>query len=106
MLAALERISDGGRYITASLAEQLADVVTGRRAGGAHEELSVQEYRVMVQLAEGERLTDIAERMHLSPKTVSTYRSRILEKLGLETNAELTRYCIARKLISDLPPAA
>jgi DNA-binding NarL/FixJ family response regulator len=43
--------------------------------------------------------------MHLSPKTVSTYRSRILEKLGLETNAELTRYCVAHRLISDLPPA-
>jgi DNA-binding NarL/FixJ family response regulator len=106
LLAAIERIADGGRYITASLAEQLADLVTGRRGGGAHEELSVQEYRVMVQLAEGERLTDIAERMHLSPKTVSTYRSRILDKLGLASNAELTRYCIGHRLISDLPPAA
>jgi DNA-binding NarL/FixJ family response regulator len=104
LLAAIERIANGGRYITASLAEQLADLVTGRRGAGAHEELSVQEYRVMVQLAEGERVTDIAERMRLSPKTVSTYRSRILEKLGLESNAELMRYCIARKLIRDLPP--
>lgn len=104
LLAALERIADGGRYITASLAEQLADVVTGRRSGGVHEELSVQQYRVMIRLAEGERLTEIGERMHLSPKTVSSYRSRILEKLGLENNAELTRYCIAHKLIRDLPP--
>jgi DNA-binding NarL/FixJ family response regulator len=104
MVAALERIAAGGRYISASLAEHLADLVTGRRVGGAHEELSVQEYRVMIQLAEGERLTGIAERMHLSPKTVSTYRSRILEKLGLDSNAELTRYCIAHKLIGDLPP--
>jgi DNA-binding NarL/FixJ family response regulator len=105
LLAALERIAAGGRYITASLAEQLADVVTGRRGGGAHEELSVQEYRVMIRLAEGERLTEVAERMHLSPKTVSTYRSRILEKLGLSSNVELTRYCIAHKLIRDVPPA-
>jgi two-component system invasion response regulator UvrY len=103
LVAALERIADGGRYITASLAEQLADLVTGRRGGGAHEELSVQEYRVMIQLAAGQRLTDIGERMHLSPKTVSTYRSRILEKLGLENNAELTRYCLAHKLMRDLP---
>lgn len=103
LLAALERIVEGGRYITASLAEQFADLVTGRRSGGAHEELSVQEYRVMIQLAEGRRLTEIAERMHLSPKTVSTYRSRILEKLGLDSNAELTRYCVARRLIPDLP---
>lgn len=102
LVAALERIADGGRYITASLAEQLADLVTGRRGGGAHEELSVQEYRVMIRLAEGERLTDIGERMHLSPKTVSTYRSRILEKLGLDNNAELTRYCLAHKLMRDL----
>jgi len=103
LLAALERIADGGRYITASLAEQLADLVTGRRAGGVHEELSVQEYRVMIQLAEGQRLTDIAEHMHLSPKTVSTYRSRILEKLQLASNVELARYCIAHKLIRELP---
>lgn len=99
LIAAIERIAGGGRYITATLAEQLADLMSGQRTTAAHAELSSQEYRVMIQLAEGHRIADIAAAMHLSPKTVSTYRSRIMEKLALASNVDLTRYCLTHQLI-------
>lgn len=104
LIAAIERIVAGGRYITASLAEQLADLMSGQRTAEAHAALSSQEHRVMIQLAEGRRIADIAAAMHLSPKTVSTYRSRILEKLALSSNAELARYCLVHRLIEPEPP--
>ena len=101
LITALERIAGGGRYITASLAEQLADLMTGERKQQLHEELSAQEYRVLVLLAQGQRVGDIADAMNLSPKTISTYRSRVLEKLRLASNAELARYCITHALIDS-----
>lgn len=101
LVSALERIAAGGRYITAALAEQLADLLAGVRREMPHEGLSAQEYRVMIQLAEGGRVGDIATAMNLSPKTISTYRSRILEKLRLTSNAELALYCADHHLIGD-----
>lgn len=103
LIQAIDRIAAGSRYITATLAEELADLVTSDRKGAPHEELSAQEFRVMIHLAEGLRITDIATAMHLSPKTVSTYRSRVLEKLGIGSNAEVARYCLTHRL---LDPAA
>lgn len=101
LVTALERILAGGRYITASLAEQLADRVAGQRKALPHEDLSAQEYRVLLLLAAGKRVGDIAEDMHISPKTVSTYRARILEKLALNGNADLARYCVNHGLLTD-----
>lgn len=99
LVQALERVLAGGRYITASLAERLAGLLTGQTtAAPPHESLSAQEYRVMLQLAAGVRVADIATAMHLSPKTVTTYRARILEKLGVAGNVELARYCIRHGL--------
>jgi len=100
LVAALDRVLNGGRYITGSLAERIAGLVGAPQAVAAHEQLSAQEYRVMLLLADGQRLTDIGERMHLSPKTVTTYRARILEKLGVASNAELVRYCLAHGLMN------
>jgi DNA-binding NarL/FixJ family response regulator len=100
LIIALERIVAGGRYITGSQAEMLADLALGTGESAPHEALSDQEHRVMVHLAEGRRLTDIAELMHLSPKTVSTYRTRVLDKLHLTSNSELVRYCLAQGLVS------
>lgn len=99
LIAALDRIAAGGRYISMDLAEQLADLAAGEARDPVHAALSDQEYRVMLQLAEGRRVGDIATLMHLSPKTVSTYRSRIFDKLGLDSNAELARYCVAHGLL-------
>lgn len=101
LVNAVERIAAGGRYISQSLADQLLDLATGASGGGGHEELSNQEYRVMLLLAAGRRVGEIAEEMTLSPKTVSTYRTRILEKLNLGSNAELARYCQSRDLTAD-----
>jgi DNA-binding NarL/FixJ family response regulator len=101
LVAALERVQAGGRYISGALAEHLADRLAGRRKALPHETLSAQEYRVMLRLAAGERVADIADGMHLSPKTVSTYRSRVLEKIGVASNAELARYCLTHGLGED-----
>lgn len=100
LATALERVLAGGRYITASLASRLADMLTGTDpARAAHELLSVQELRVALLLAQGRSVADIAATVHLSVKTVSTYRARALEKLHLTTNTDLTRYCLAHGLI-------
>lgn len=101
LVSAIERVTSGGRYISTILADQLVDLATGRSHTLVHESLSAQEYRVMLSLAAGQRVGDLANSMHLSPKTVSTYRRRILEKLELSSNAELARYCIAHGLLKD-----
>jgi DNA-binding NarL/FixJ family response regulator len=101
LIAAVERVLAGKRYISEALAEQLADRVAGRVVGDPHEALSPQEYRVMLLLAAGQRVGEMAEAMHLSPKTVSTYRTRVLEKLGVEGNVELARYCLDHGLLDE-----
>lgn len=90
----MDRISEGRRYIFASQAERIADVAMGQANRAPHEALSMQEYRVMAYLAQGQRLTEIGELMHLSPKTVTTYRARVLEKIGAESNRALFQYCL------------
>lgn len=106
LIPAMERIAGGGRYISASLAEQLADALAGEHKAEPHEELSDREYQVMLQLANGHRVGDIADALHLSSRTISTYRSRILEKLQLTSNAELARYCIRQGLLDQGSPRA
>lgn len=99
LVLAVERVSKGGRYITAELAERLAALVTGTASDRPpHEQLSQQEHRVMQMLASGRRINEIAQAMHLSPKTVSTYRTRVLDKLGLQSNVEVARYCMQHGL--------
>lgn len=101
LVAALERVLAGGRYVTASMAEMLTDLLTGRAFDRPpHETLSSQEHRVLLLLAGGRSVGEVAESMHLSVKTVSTYRTRILDKMQLKTNADLTRYCLAHGLIA------
>ena len=102
LLAALEQVMKGGRYISAALAEHLASLVLGESRSLSHEALSTQEYRVMLHLAAGRRLKDIAEDMCLSPKTITTYRARILEKLRIASNAEMASYC-DRHGLRELP---
>ncbi len=94
LVAALERILAGQRYLSAGQADRLAGQLAGATATAPHEALAPQEYRVLMLLAEGMRLTEIGAAMHLSPKTVTTYRARVLEKLGLRNNNELLRYCL------------
>jgi len=98
LVIAFERIVKGGRYISESVAERLA-AEAGGVASSPHEKLSDREFDVMRGIASGETVGEIAARMHLSVKTVSTYRTRLLEKMGMETNAELTRYAISNGLV-------
>ncbi|HEY0989297.1 MAG TPA: response regulator transcription factor [Kofleriaceae bacterium] len=98
LIAAFERIVRGGRYISEALAERLA-VSAGGGADAPHDRLSDREFEVMRGIASGESVSEIADRIHLSVKTVSTYRARLLEKMGMTTNAELTRYAIQNGLV-------
>lgn len=94
LVKAIRKVVSGGRYISPSLAESLAfglDTAPGRPR---HETLSDREFQVMQLMAGGKTLTEIAEELSLSAKTVSTYRTRLLEKLKLKTNAELMRYAL------------
>jgi two-component system, NarL family, invasion response regulator UvrY len=99
LLTAIRRIASGGRYISPSLAEQLAEEVATRRTRPAHEKLSDREYRVLCLLASGKGVSEIASELFLSPATVGTYRSRVLSKLNLKNTAELVRYAVEHGLL-------
>lgn len=100
LLTAIDRILQGGRYVTSTLAERLAGLLAGEAPPGLpHEALSAQEYRVLLLVATGKATGEIASTMHLSVKTVGTYRARIIEKTGLGTTAEMARYCLQHGLL-------
>jgi len=99
LIAAVRKAAAGGKYLSPALAEKVAFALGGGHAA-PHEELSDRELEVMKLIAEGKSLVRIAETLHLSPNTVTTYRGRILSKLGLSSNAELTRYAIENGLLS------
>jgi two-component system, NarL family, invasion response regulator UvrY len=96
---AIRTVARGRRYITPAVAELLADGLAGDAERAPHESLSERELQVFLRLAGGETVGHIAEAMHLSVKTVSTYRSRVLDKLGLKSNSELTYYALKNGLI-------
>ncbi|KQY86048.1 MULTISPECIES: response regulator transcription factor [Roseateles] len=102
---AIRLVARGRRYISPAVAEQLADSVVGGGAAGTasdkplHETLSEREFQVFLRLAQGETVGHIAEALFLSVKTVSTYRTRVLEKLKLATNSDLTYYALKNGLI-------
>lgn len=100
LVEAIRKVSRGGRYVSASLAEQL--VVEMNRASDQplHDSLSDREHQVLCLLGAGRAVTEIADELSLSPKTISTYRARILEKLQLNTTAELIHYAIRHELAS------
>jgi two-component system, NarL family, invasion response regulator UvrY len=97
-IAAIRKIAKGGRYVTAHLAERLAQDLDGRADKPAHELLSDREYQVLCLLASGKGVKEIAQELRLSAPTVSTYRARVFEKLGISSTAELVRYAIAHGL--------
>jgi len=94
---ALDKIRNGGRYITQSIAEQIFDAID--KPGEPHEALSNRELEVLIQIAKGRSLKVIGEMLALSEKTISTYRSRILEKMEMQSNADLVRYALKNKII-------
>ena len=111
LVIALRRLSEGKRYVTASMADQLVDSLGGR--GGPvdpHEPSRPRSIVAVCPIAAGKTPAEIAETMHLSVKTVGSYRARILEKTGWKNNIELTKYCVQHRLspdeVRDAPPRA
>ncbi len=98
LIAAIQKVSQGRRYITSTLAERLAGEL---EMGKPHEKLSNREYEVMCMIASGKTLEAIAETLSVSAKTISTYRTRILEKMNMNSNAEIIHYAIQNKLVNS-----
>lgn len=98
LIKAIRLLMAGRRYLTANTAEMLIDGLSFPNAAAAHDKLSERELQTLKLMAEGKRLSDIASDLVLSPKTVSVYRSRLLEKLGLSTNGQLILYAIQHHL--------
>lgn len=99
IVAAVRALARGRRYITAEVAELLAEQLHGDSEREPHETLSEREFQVFLRLARGETITVIAQTLALSIKTVSTYRSRVLEKMQLASNSDLTYYALKHQLI-------
>ncbi|HEX5613064.1 MAG TPA: response regulator transcription factor [Burkholderiales bacterium] len=99
LTAAIRKVAKGGRYVSPALAEKLASGLAPDRARAPHETLSDREYRVLWLLASGKPISQIAQEMFLSPSTISTYRTRILRKLGLANNAQLVQYAVQHQLV-------
>ena len=99
IVTAVRMVAQGRKYITAEMAQMLVESLTTPAPEAAHDKLSDRELQTLTMIASGKRLSDIAEQLSLSPKTVSVYRARVLEKLGLTNNSELTVYAIRNELV-------
>jgi two-component system invasion response regulator UvrY len=99
LVKAIRKVVSGGRYVSAFLAEKLAFEIGTDSNRLPHETLSDREFQVLRGIAAGKSVTEIAAELYLSPKTVSTYRARLLQKMNLTTNAELIHYAIQNHLI-------
>ncbi len=99
LLKAVHKVIEGGRYVSSALAEKLVFDIERGTGGPPHESLSDREFEVMCLIASGRTVTEVAELLSLSDKTISTYRARILQKMDMKTNAELTHYAIKNRLV-------
>ena len=99
LVTAIRKVLDGGRYVSAALAEKLASDLSADAARLPHERLSDREFEILRMIASGKTVSQIAEELHLSVTTVSTHRARILEKMDMANNAELMRYAMINALI-------
>jgi DNA-binding NarL/FixJ family response regulator len=99
LITAIRKISQGGRYVSSSMAEKLTYYFDVAAAKAPHEMLSDREYQVMLMIASGKTVTEIADELCLSVKTISTYRTHIIEKMKVKNNAEITLYAIQNKLV-------
>lgn len=98
LVRAIRTIADGKRYVSSELGAALAGYLQRAQAVAPHETLSARELTVLLKIAEGKSTSEIAEDLNLSPKTVSTFRARLLEKMHMSSTAELTRYVVEHKL--------
>jgi DNA-binding NarL/FixJ family response regulator len=99
LVQAVRRVTSGGKYVGLDLAERLAQVLAGDGDAQAHDGLSDREFQILCLIGSGRSVVEIARELSLSPKTVSTYRRRVLDKMNMSNNAELTRYVLEHKLV-------
>ncbi len=99
LLEAVDTVLAGGKYVTPEIAQALVERLQAPSEAVPHQKLSDREFQTLKLIASGKRLSEIAEALALSPKTVSVYRARILDKMGLRNNAELTHYAIRNGLV-------
>ncbi len=99
LIQAIRKVVSGGRYISHTLAESIFMSISKDSGLMPHNELSEREFQVLCLIASGNSLTGIGEKLSLSVKTISTYRTRILEKMNMKSNVELTHYAIKNKLV-------
>lgn len=99
LIDAVRKVASGGRYVSPQLAERLASALAGDAKGAPHERLSDREFEILKMLASGKTVSQIAQELSLSVKTISTHRTRILRKMGMKTNAELTSYAVRTRLV-------
>lgn len=99
IVEAIKKIVNGGKYISPALAEKILSDMNSDRDEAPHETLSNREFQIIIMIASGKTLKEIAKELNLNIKTISTYRQRILEKMNMTSNAELTRYVLDNKLM-------
>lgn len=97
---AIRTVAGGRRYISRAVAQELAEAMLAGNSAAGHEQLSEREFQVFLHLAKGQTVAQIAQSICLSAKTISTYRARVMEKMGLESNSDLTYYALKNGLIS------
>ena len=101
IVQAVRTVAQGRKYVTPTIAQMLVESLTAPAPEQAHHALSDRELQTLTMIASGKRLSDIASELMLSPKTVSVYRARVLQKLGLANNAEMTVYAIRNGLVGE-----
>ena len=106
LVAAIRKIAAGGVHVSTAVAEALFNNVRGGQSAQPHEQLSDREFQVLQLIANGKSVTDIAAALNLSPKTVSTHKTRILEKMHMSNQAELIRYALEHRLLEGAPGAS
>lgn len=104
IIAAIRKVAGGGSFVSPAVAESMALSLRRDSQGAPHELLSPREYQVFTQIASGRTLAQIAEALHLSPNTVSTYRARVMEKIGTANDVEIALYAVRHHLIADALP--
>jgi len=100
LVGAIEKVTTGGRYVSPSLAERMASYLDMDVQKAPHERLSDREFSILRMIASGKTVSQIAKELSLSVKTISTYRARLLEKMDMKTNAEITHYAIQNQVVS------
>jgi len=99
LVGAIRTVASGRKYVSPALLDQLAADVSGDKQSALHTALAQREFQIFCKLAKGETVTEIADDLFLSVKTISSYRARILDKMGMKTNANITYYAIKHGLI-------